>query len=185
MGDGVVIRQSEGCAAEATVLWDSVWAAEIGGADYALADSDETGNRGGLRSKATLATAVVLMLFTDRRIDPNHPLWFLADGDRRGYWGDGADVRADLGEGPLGSYLWLLERAPMTVRGLSVGTWAEQFANEALKPLLDQGACARIDITSQVDAAAGVLFLFVQIYAADGSTLYDQKFSILWNQVAR
>lgn len=184
MGDGVVIRQLEGCADNPNLLWDSVWNPARGLADWALADADEAANVGGLRSKAAIDTAVLLCLFTDKRIEPDHPLWFLADGDRRGYWGDGIDVRADEGEGPLGSYLWLLERAPMTIKGLSAGTWAEQFANEALQTLLAQEVCARIDVSSLVDEAAGKLYLIVQLFASDGSKTYDRQFDVLWKQVA-
>lgn len=184
MTDGVVIRQLEGCSDDETLLWDSVWDAEAGVADWALADPDETSNRGGLRAKAAIETAVVLCLFTDKRIDPDHPLYFLADGDRRGWWGDGIDVRADLGETALGSLLWVLERAPMTIKGFSVGFWAEQFANDALKPLLDQGVCARINVSSIVDQAGGKLFLIVQLFASDGSKMYEQQFDVLWRQVA-
>lgn len=184
MANDVVIRQQEGCADNPNLLWDSVWDSDRGFADWALADPDELSNKGGLRAKAAIDTAVVLQLFTDKRIDPDHPLWYLADGDRRGYWGDGIDVRDDLGEGPIGSYLWLLERAPMTIRGQSAGDWAVQFANEALQTLLDQGVCARIDISSIVDEAGGKLFLIVQLFASDGSKTYDRRFDVLWNQVA-
>lgn len=184
MPDGVVIRVAEGCADnEPQLLWDSVWNAERGFADWALAGADETSNRGGLRAKAAIETAAVLCLFTDKRITPDHPLAFLADGDLRGYWGDGIDVAEDQHEGPLGSYLWLLRRVPMTIRGQSVGAWAQQFANEALQTLLDQGVCARIDVSSTVDVPGGKLFLTVQLFAADGSKIYDAQFEVLWQQV--
>jgi hypothetical protein len=98
MGNRRVIRAAEGCAAESSVLWDSVWDAQRGQADWALAGPNEPGNAGGLRALQAIETAVVLCLFTDRRIDPEHPCYYLADGDVRGWWGDGIDVRADLNE---------------------------------------------------------------------------------------
>lgn len=185
MGNGVVIRVADGCADETSVLWDSVWDAERGFADWALAGADEPQNRGGLRSKAALETAVILCLFTDRRIDETHPLFFLADGDRRGYFGDGIDVRTDLGEGPLGSYLWLLERAPLTIRGLSAARWAEQFATLALQCLIDQGVAVRIDIAATVNELQGRIELTVDLYGRDGARVYNRNFDVLWNQVAR
>lgn len=185
MGNGVVIRVAEGCAADSNVLWDSVWLPELGYADWALADPDETANRGGLRAKAAIETAVVLALFTDRRVEPEHPLFYLCDGDPRGWWGDGIDVRADLNEAPLGSLLWLLERAPLTIRGLSAGRWAEQFALEALAPLIAQGAAARIDVSASVNELQGRLELTVNLFGRDGLKVYDRKFDVLWNQVAR
>ncbi|MCB2106349.1 MAG: phage GP46 family protein [Rhodobacteraceae bacterium] len=181
----VVIRAAEGCAADVNVLWDSVWDAEAGQADWALAGADEAANRGGLRATAAIETAVVLSLFTDRRVDPEHPLAYLADGDVRGYFGDGVDVRDDLGETDLGSVLWLLERAPLTVRGMSITRWTEQFALEALAPLQAQGACVRIEAQAVADAFAGRLDLTVALYGRDDTKIYDRKFDVLWNQVAR
>lgn len=181
----VTIRAAEGCAADSNVLWDSVWDAERGLADWALADSTETQNRGGLRAQAAIETAVVLALLTDRRVDPAHPLSYLADGDNRGYFGDGIDVRDDLNEGPLGSLLWLLERAPMTIKGLSAATWAEQFANEALATLLDQGVCVRIEVSATAKEIAGRIELVVALYGRDGAKIYDRNFDVLWQQVAR
>jgi phage gp46-like protein len=185
MANGVLIRVAEGCDADSNLLWDSVWDDVQGFADWAAADLDETMNRGGLRSKAAIGTAVILCMFTDKRVDPDHPLFYLADGDVRGYFGDGIDVRTDLNEGPLGSLLWLLERAPMTIAGVPVTTWAEQFTNEALQTLLDQGVCVRIDVTATAYAIEGRLEIVVALYRRDGLKIYDRKFDVLWNQVAR
>ena len=185
MANDVVIRVAEGCATETNVLWDSVWDANLGFADWAIADPDEANNRGGLRAKAAIETAVILALFTDRRVDPDHPLAWLADGDVRGYFGDGIDVREDLHEGPLGSLLWLLERAPMTINGVSAATWAEQFANEALATLLDQGVCVRIDVAATAIEIEGRIELSVALYGRDGARVFDRKFDVLWKQVAR
>lgn len=178
------IRTADGCAADSNVLWDSVWDAQRGLADWGLALPSETANRGGLRAVAILETAVTLALFTNRRVPSDHPLAWLADGDPQGYWGDGVDVRADLGETELGSLLWLLERAPLTISGMPVATWAEQFAREALKPLIDQRVVVRIDITSSVEEVRGKLLLFVDLYGRDGQRIYDRKFDLVWNQVA-
>lgn len=181
----VVIRAAEGCAEDVSVLWDSVWDDERGQADWLLAEPDEVQNAGGLRAKAAIETAVVLALFTDKRIEPDHPLFFLADGDRRGYFGDGIDVRADLNETALGSHLWLLERAPLTIRGLSAARWAEQFANEALATLIAQGVCVRIDVAATANELQSRLELTVALYGRDGNRIYDRNFDVLWNQVQR
>jgi phage gp46-like protein len=183
--DGVVIRAAEGCEADVNVLWDSLWMPTTGFADWALADADEVNNRGGLRSKAAIDTAVILALFTDARIDPTHPLFYLADGDARGYFGDGIDVRADLNETALGSHLWLLERAPLTILGISAARWAEQFTNEALAPLLTQGVAVRIDAAAVANELAGRLELTVALYGSDGAQIYNRNFDVLWNQVGR
>lgn len=179
----VVVRTDDVCAPDSYSLWDSVWSPQDGFADWALTDGTEPQNKGGLRAKAALATAVVLALFTDKRIDPSHALYFLADGDPRGWWGDGIDVRDDLNETALGSYLWLLERAPMTIRGQSVAFWAEQFAAEALLPLKSQGLVTRIELSATADNARGRLDLLVRLYGADGGVMFDRKFDLVWSQV--
>ncbi|WP_022722939.1 phage GP46 family protein [Rhodopseudomonas sp. B29] len=180
----VVIRKAEGCAEESNVVWDSVWVPERGVADWAMADADETANRGGLRAKQAIATAVVLCLFTDKRVDPDHPLAYLADGDVGGYFGDSVDVREDLYEGALGSHLWLLRRAPLTIRGIPATRWAEQFAAEALAPLQAQGAVVRIDVAATQSEMRNQLFLDVRLYGRDGENVHDRKYDVLWNQVA-
>lgn len=179
----VLLRKSEGCDPDPFVLWDSRWRPDQGVADWALAAPDETLNRGGLAATQALATAVTLALFTDRRIDETHPLYYLADGDPRGYWGDGIDVRSDFGETEMGSHLWLLERAPLTVQGVSVSKWAERFALEALAPLQRQGAVVRMDVESSVDELRGRLDLLVRLYGRLGELVFDRRFDLIWQQL--
>jgi phage gp46-like protein len=183
--NGVVIRVAEGCAEDVNVLWDSVWDDIRGFADWANADPDESSNVGGLRAKAAIETAVTLCMFTDKRITPDHELFYLADGDTRGYWGDGVDVRTDLNETEMGSYLWLLERAPLTIRGLPIARWAEVFANDALATLIAQGVCVRIDVAATAYPLEQRLNLNVALYGRDGSQIYNRNFDVLWQQVAR
>ena len=181
----MTIRLAEGRLPDSNALWDSVWNKDNGLADFAMADADEAANRGGLRAKSAIETAIALALFTDKRIDLDHPLYFLADGDNRGYFGDGVDVRDDLHERPLGSHLWLLERAPLTIRGLSAARWAEQFANEALVTLIEQGVAVRLEVSAVANELQSRLELSVALYGRDGSKIYDRNFDVLWNQVAR
>lgn len=181
---GETIRINEGADADALLLWDSVWDPEEGRADWAMA-GDEPQNHGGLRARAALHTAVILSLFSDRRIEKEHPCYWLADGDPRGYFGDGVDVRDDLGEAPLGSHLWLLERAPLTINALPAEHWAVQFATEALMPLQRQGVVVRMEIDATADRLRSRLKLFVRLFGRDGANVYDRNFDIVWNQVAR
>lgn len=175
----ILIRSNEGCQPDPFLLWDSTWNPTEGHADWSLAKG-ETLNVGGLAAKAALDTAVILCLFSDARLPPAHPLAFLADGDPRGWWGDGIDVRTDLGETPLGSLLWLLERAPLTDK---MATWARQLATEALAPLLAQDAVVRIDCAAAANAAASRIELTVNLFGRDGAKVYDRKFDLLWTQV--
>jgi phage gp46-like protein len=177
------VRINEGADPQPQLLWDSVWKPTEGLADWALADADETLNHGGLRAKAALHTAIVLALFTDRRIPNDHPLRrFVQDGDPHGWWGDAIDVRQDLGEEPLGSLLWVLERATLTE---DIRRWVEALAQEALAPLIKQGAAVRIDVQAFAEFAFDRLDLFVQVYGRDGLKLYDYRFNDLWKQTQR
>lgn len=177
----VVLRSAEGCGDDPFLLWDTIWNTQNGVGGWALAGADEALNRGGLSAKAGLFTAVALALFSDKRMPKDHPLAYLADGDPRGWWGDGVDVRDDLGEEELGSLLWSLERAPLTDD--IVVRWAPQFAIDALMPLQKQQAVTRIDAQTLANPAQSRLELTVQLYGKDGARVFDAKFDLLWKQV--
>lgn len=184
MASDIIIRAAEGCDPDAFLLWDSDWKPLEGAADWAIAGADEAQNRGGLKATAALATAVTLALFTDRRVEQTHPLAWLADGDPGGWWGDAVDVRDDLGETALGSLLWLLKRAPLTIDGLSVARWAEFLALDALQPLQDQGAVVRIEAQAEANELRNRLELAVQMYGRDGARVFDRKYDLIWRQIA-
>lgn len=186
----IFVRANEGCDPQPLLLWDSVWDAAAGEAGWQLAGSDEPLNRGGLRATDPLGTAVVLCLFTDRRAPPEMeagapgPAGFpprLDDGDPRGWWGDGVDVRTEDGEAPLGSHLWLLDRAPLTQ---ATAQLAILYAQEALAPLVAQRACVRVDVAAEIDEAAGRLELSVGLYGRDGASVYAARFDIYWRDIA-
>ena len=172
-------RSNEGCEDQPSLLWDSIWSPGEGLANWSLAGPAEPLNRGGLRARAALHTAVVLCLFTWRRIPDDHPLRKYVDGDPGGYWGDGIDVRVDLGETPMGSYLHAFRRAPLDE---TIRRWIEVVALEALQPLFAQGACVRIEAQAIMHAAVDRVELAVQLYGRDGTKIYDQKFDQVWKQ---
>jgi phage gp46-like protein len=176
------VRISEGETPQANLLWDSQWHPPYGVADFALAVADEPQNRGGLRAKAALHTAIVLALFTDRRIPADHPLRYLVEGgDPRGWWGDGVDVRTELAETEMGSLLWVFERAPLTE---AIRRWVEAIALDALAPLITQGAAVRIEAQATAEFAMDRLDLSIQVYGRDGSKSYDIRFDDIWRQTA-
>lgn len=179
----IQVRVDEGEQKQPTLLWDSVWEPWRGQADWAIADADETQNRGGLRAKAALHSAFVICLFTDRRISKEHALFHLvADGDQRGWFGDGFDVRNELAEEDMGSLLWIFERSYLTDE---IVRYVELFALEATACLKKQGACVRIEAQAERRQAPGDgVNLSMQAYGRDGSLLYDYKFEDIWGQVA-
>lgn len=170
--------RAQGCPAEPYLLWDSVWNAAEGCADWALAAPGERGNRGGLAATDPIATSVILALFTDRRCPPDHPLVHLADdGDLRGWWGDAVDLRADLGEAPMGSLLWLLERATASDE---MALWARGFAEEALAPLLAAKLFAGVEVDARAYPERAAIALAVDLFGRDGARTHALRFDPLW-----
>ena len=180
----VRIRIDEGCQPQVQLLWDTVWHAAEGYGGWAVADRGTVGNSGGLRATHAIETAVILCLFTDRRCPADHPLAKnIQDGDPRGWWGDGVDVRADLGEGEMGSLLWLLQNT--AIDPVDTPRWLQSLALDALAPLVGQGAVVRVDAQATVDPTRNRGDLAVQIYGADGARIYDRKFQALWAQIGK
>lgn len=179
----VTVRIDEGEQDQPTLFWDSVWQPWQGQADWQIAGADETQNRGGLRARAALHTAFVLCLFTDKRIPTDHPLYHLIeDGDQRGWFGDGVDVRDDLHEDEMGSHLWIFERSYLTDEIVRL---VELYALEATACLINQGVCARIDAQATRRPAPGDgVNLAMQAYAQDGTKIYDFQFADIWRQTA-
>ncbi|MEN5084252.1 phage GP46 family protein [Bosea sp. TWI1241] len=168
----------DGALAPLSGYWDTVWSNEFGEGDWALDDPGGTsGSRGGLQAKAGLATAIIIALFTDKRAPEGA---MLDDGDRRGWFGDRIDVREDLGEADLGSWIWLYERSALTD---ALPARVRDAAVEALEPIRLQGAVARFDVSVEMDRAADRLDLLVDAFSQDGTKSFSQRFALLWNQV--
>lgn len=132
----------------------TVWVPAAGRGDWTLAGRD-------LASGHDLATAVIISLFTDRRADADD---IIPDGtgDPRGWWGDTGRLR------PLGSKLWLLERAMKTE---ATRLRAEDYAAEALAWLVEDGVAADVQVAASWQARAdssGFLGLSVVITDPSG-----------------
>lgn len=174
----ILVRQNEACQPDPFLLWDSIWNETAAAADWALAGNIPL-NAGGLAANAALSTATLLCLFSDAQMPENHPLAsYIADGDPRGWWGDGIDVRTDLGEGPLGSLLWILPRLPLAL-ALS---WAPTLARQALAPLQAQGAVVKIDCSASA-TGTDALSLSVALYGRDGQQVFNRAFDLVWQQL--
>ncbi|MBN9459065.1 MAG: phage GP46 family protein [Bosea sp.] len=169
---------TDGTAVPLSAYWDTVWNPEFSEGDWALTDpSGSAGTQGGLASRAGLATAILLALFTDKRA-PEHVV--LDTADRGGWFGDRIDVREDLGETDLGSWIWIYERSALTA---DLPQKIRDAATDALEPIRLQGAVARFDVAVDMDRAAETIDLFVDAFSQDGTVVFSQRFSILWNQV--
>lgn len=158
------------------ILWDGT------AGDVAVSTDPADGGVGGLVARNPLRTAVLMLLFTDTRVDPKDLRYEMQD-DRRGWVGDGFDVRADLGEAPLGSRLWLYRRSTL-VTGVRQPTLLqiEGDAMLALQPLVRQGVAAKVTVTGSQDAPNGRVSLDIAIYGRGGRQLYSEKFDTLWRR---
>jgi phage gp46-like protein len=174
------VRIDEGSDDQPLLIWDSVWSPWGGVADWAMATASETQNQGGLRARGALHTAVIIALFTDKRMPADHPLAYLVEGDDpRGWFGDVIDVRADLGETEMGSWLWAFERAHLNE---DIRRWVEAVALDALMPLIQQQVCSKIVATAYAQFAINRVDLDVTLYGSDGTSLYNHRFDDIWQQ---
>ena len=136
------------------------WARDAGYGDVALAGADLAADDG-------LATAVIVSLFTDRRVGADE----LAPGetDRRGWW---ADLATDDGD-QIGSRLWLLDRAKTSA---DVPVRAAAYAREALEWMVDDGVADRVDASAEW-VRPGRLRI-TAVVARGGATLYRDAFEV-------
>lgn len=142
----------------------TVWNPATGHGDWALVGPS-------LQAGGDLQTAVLISLFTDRTAGTDDDIPDGSDNPR-GWWGDAGQAV------PIGSRIWLLERAkevPETLRR------ARDYAAEALQWLIDDAVVASFDITAEW-TRLGVLGLQVVAHKPDG-TQEAMGFSWTWNKV--
>ena len=159
---------------------DILWSGTAG--DVAVSTDPADGGVGGLVARDPIRTAVLMLLFTDVRVDPAD-LRYEMRGDRRGWVGDGFDLRADLGEAPLGSRLWLYRRSVLVTAARKPTLAAiEADATLALQPLVRQGAAARVTVKGRQDAPNGTVWLDVGVFGRGDRQLFSGSFDTLWRR---
>jgi phage gp46-like protein len=140
------------------------WNINAGHADWTLLGTQ-------LQNGSDLQTAVLISLFTDRVANSND---VIPDGTNnpRGWVGDlGADY-------PIGSRLWLLDRSKQTADVLLA---ARNYCIEALQWLIDDGAVAKFDITTEWTQTS-MLGIRVVAHKNDGTT-ESMNFASLWGGI--
>jgi len=106
---------------------------------FQAADLVTTGT--GLAHDTTLATAIIVSLFTDARARPDDVLPS-GESDRRGWVGDVLGEDGDR----IGSRLWLLRRAKQTEE---TRRRAIDYAREALAWIVKRGLARTIEVSAQ------------------------------------
>ncbi|WP_083685471.1 phage GP46 family protein [Massilia putida] len=120
-----------------------------------------------------LVRAVLISLFTWRRANPDDTLPD-PKGFRMGWWGDSYPPVAN---DRIGSRLWLLARAKLTPTTVQR---AQDYAEEALQWLIDDGVAARIAVRAERQGLS-TLALQCTLFAADGTANAVLRFDNLWS----
>lgn len=118
----------------------------------------------------SLETAVIISLFTDRRVAAEE----LArdQTDKMGWWGD---MFPDVDQDKIGSRLWLLRRAKRTTATLRL---FEDYCKEALQWLVEDGVATAIKVTAEYDAS----YFLVGSIVIEKPVGQGTRFSILWDK---
>ena len=120
-----------------------------------------------------LVRAVIISLFTWRRahdddVLPNTGM------SRMGWWGDSFPPVAN---DRIGSRLWLLARSKLTD---STAQQAQDYVEEALQWLIDDGVAARVDV-SATRRGISTLALTCTVVNRSGAVMARLQFANLWN----
>lgn len=144
----------------------TLWSPDLGRGDWAVAGP-------ALQDGGDLATAVLISLFTDRSANPGD---VIPDGttDRRGWWGDEGE------DHPIGSRLWLLDRAKQTNETLAR---AKDYMAEALQWLIDDGVAASIDIYAEW-TRRGTLGAQITVHQPGKSAPTTLSFAWAWQGIS-
>ena len=120
-----------------------------------------------------LVRAVIISLFIWRRAHDDDVLPN-AGMSRMGWWGDSFPPVAN---DRIGSRLWLLARSKLTD---STAQQAQDYAEEALQWLIDDGVAARVDV-SAVRRGISTLALTCTVVNRSGAVMASLQFANLWN----
>ena len=120
---------------------------------------------GDLKSDDGLETAVIISLFTDRRVSEQQ-LPDLAVS-KRGWWGD---MFSDIDGDQIGSRLWTIERRKRTDETLRL---YEDFAKEALDWLIEDGVASTITVLAAYDSQGQAVGEIIITRPSGATSRYD------------
>lgn len=177
-------RETGACEPQASFIWDSVFYnrpdASGGYADWMLAGkSDPKEQRGGLRARMMLATAVLIQVFSDARLPEGmpHPG---DDGDPRGWWGDSIKLPDEPESFQTGSLLWAVtDRAVLNAETAEA---AKEVVEDALDHIVAQGAVSRFEVRVEAQIVAGILAISIDGFDHAGNPVLNAVYDVLWEQ---
>ena len=138
---------------------DLIWNPDTLAADWVLDDN------GDLSSADYHAAAVILCLFTNKAAAGDQ-------GNLNTWHGNTFDIQD--GEDQLGSMLYTLVRAPLTLQTEKLAVF---YAQEALRVLVHQGLAERYDVEAESDRLNNRLNL--RVTAVGAPNPFSQTFSLL------
>lgn len=118
-----------------------------------------------------LTRAVIVSLFTWRRANADD----VTEGQKMGWWGD---TTAEVMNDRIGSRLWLLAREKALPSTL---TRAQEYAQEALEWMVEDGLASRIKVEAERRGADG-LALSATIYRTNGQVM-NLRFDNAWESI--
>jgi phage gp46-like protein len=139
---------------------------------------------GTLDDTQALATAVVVALGTDALASQIDDLPDPDSTDRRGWWGD-LDAKEIWDGWPIGSKLWLMQRAkitPIDARQGSTLATVEAYIRAAIQPFVERRICSGFDVwvsqvtTQRIDA-------LLRIYRGPLPEI-ELRYAVLWSALA-
>lgn len=182
----IIDRTDEGAEPLVQSSWDTIWVVGVdlgigGCGDFDLADPElEPRNAGGLAAIDPLGSAIRIQLGCKRRKMEGMGEFPQAgrisgtnefdQADMGGWHGDSYDIEEDHGEGPIGSWLWTLERRALTVETMRM---AEYFAKEAMQTFIHQGVMSRVETSAEKDEVRGFLLINIRCYIEQQPNPYD------------
>jgi len=132
-----------------------------------------------IRRGDTLASAISILLMTDRRVtleelDDANMDTDIFPADRKGWWGDA------LREQNIGSKMWLSTSKKRTDKTLREHS---EYADEALQPLLDSGVVKKVFVLVEwTDEANGVMDMRILCERPD-NTATTVRFNFIWSEI--
>ncbi len=138
-------------------------------------DFNITENVGDIDTDEGLDTAILISLFTDRRINEDDPILDSNNDNKRGWWGD---VVSNTEDDQIGSRLWLLDRSKAVDEVL---VQCKEYVLESLQWLIDDGIAKNINVVVERYRInfEDRLYILAEVTKNDGEVI-SKKYEYLW-----